>query len=106
MSSPISCRLVNLKLSGFRLRDSGARFLAQALKTNVSLRLIDLSNAKIGPVGHINMAEAALLNTTLKVLDLTKNQCVLIHVISIYILAQMHEYYMKEHARFQLTTLY
>ena len=69
----MTCRLEKLTLNYCNLRDLGACFLAQALKTNVSLREVSAYDAKIGGVGHIALAEAALYNTTLKVLNLSKN---------------------------------
>ena len=67
----MGCRLETLDLNYCCLGDLGACFLAQALKTNVSLREINLYDAKVGIVGHIALAEAALQNTTLKVLKLS-----------------------------------
>ena len=69
----MTCRLETLTLNYCSLRDLGACFLAQALKTNVSLKEVGLYDASIGPVGHIALAEAALQNTTLKVLELSEN---------------------------------
>ena len=69
----MTCHLETLTLNYCSVRDLGACYLAQALKTNTSLKEVSMYDASIGTVGHIALAEAALQNTTLKVLCLSKN---------------------------------
>ena len=106
-----------MELNYCRLGDLGACFLAQALKTNVSLREIHLICAGIGPIGHIALAEAALQNTTLDILCLRENGCVLSAFvvrsraleIDVYLGAKACTISIKEHlpgVRLQIVTLY
>ena len=53
---------------------AGAKALAQALKTNTSVTKIYLGKNEIGDAGAQVLAEALKINTTLKTIDLTHNK--------------------------------
>ncbi|KAL9935616.1 hypothetical protein V8E36_005193 [Tilletia maclaganii] len=54
---------------------SGAYYLAQALKKNRTLRVLNLSDCNIDMAGLIAMADMLKYNGTLETLDLSHNQC-------------------------------
>ncbi|KAK4471954.1 hypothetical protein MN116_004620 [Schistosoma mekongi] len=53
----VNKKLISLDLSGNRLGDEGAVYLAQALRTNRTLLTLSLSNNKIGDIGCISLAK-------------------------------------------------
>lgn len=61
-------------LRGKNLTDAHAKLLATELKTNTTLRSLDLSKNQIGPEGALALAEALEVNTSLCALDLSYNQ--------------------------------
>ncbi|CAD6944496.1 unnamed protein product [Tilletia controversa] len=54
---------------------SGVVYLAQALKKNRTLRVLNLSDCNIDMAGLIAMADMLKYNATLETLDLSHNQC-------------------------------
>ncbi|KAE8211212.1 hypothetical protein CF327_g5018 [Tilletia walkeri] len=54
---------------------SGVVYLAQALKKNRTLRVLNLSDCNIDMAGLIAMADMLKYNSTLETLDLSHNQC-------------------------------
>jgi hypothetical protein len=63
-----------LELSGNQIGDAGAEKLADALKSNTALMELGLSSNQIGNVGADKLADALKSNTTLTKLDLNRNQ--------------------------------
>lgn len=59
-----------LDLSGNRLRDEGARFIALLIKKNRTLVHIDVASNDIGHVGGVQIARALLENNTVVSLDI------------------------------------
>ncbi|CAH8847147.1 unnamed protein product [Trichobilharzia szidati] len=53
----VNKKLISLDLSGNRLGDEGALYIAQALRTNRTLLTLSLSNNKIGDIGCIALAK-------------------------------------------------
>ncbi len=52
-------------LGSNKIGDEGAKDLAEALKVNTSLEMIDLGSNKIGDEGAKDLAEALKVNTSL-----------------------------------------
>mmetsp|Transcript_11982 Transcript_11982/g.27367 ORF Transcript_11982/g.27367 Transcript_11982/m.27367 type:complete len:157 (-) Transcript_11982:168-638(-) len=70
--SPV-CRIERLRLSSNYLRNDSAVALASALRTQESLRLLDLANNLIGDEGARAFAEALKLNTVMESCSLSHN---------------------------------
>ncbi|CAJ1016240.1 putative Leucine Rich repeat [Leishmania utingensis] len=72
LAAALSCnrRYSVLDLSGNRLRDDGARFIAQLIKRNRTLVHIDVASNDIGHVGGVLLARALLENDTVISLDI------------------------------------
>lgn len=66
--------LITLDVRGNDMR-GGVGYIAQVLKRNRTLKVINLSDNKIDAAGLITLAEALRHNTTLETLDLSTNPC-------------------------------
>lgn len=66
--------LVTLDLKSNDIRQ-GVSYIAQVLKRNRTLRVLNLSDNKIEPAGLVALAEALKYNSTLETLDLSSNPC-------------------------------
>ncbi|KIY66992.1 RNI-like protein [Cylindrobasidium torrendii FP15055 ss-10] len=66
--------LRTLDLKGNDLRN-GISFLAQVLKRNRTLKVLNLSENKLDPAGLVAIAEALKYNSSLETLDLSRNPC-------------------------------
>ncbi|RXK36032.1 hypothetical protein M231_06680 [Tremella mesenterica] len=67
-------RLLTLDLKGNDLK-TGVNYIAQVLKRNRTLKVLNLSDNKIEPSGLLALAEALKYNSTLETLDLSSNPC-------------------------------
>ncbi|TYJ53131.1 hypothetical protein B9479_006254 [Cryptococcus floricola] len=67
-------RLMTLDLKGNDIR-TGVSYIAQVLKRNRTLKVLNLSSNNIPPSGLVLLAEALKYNTTLETLDLSNNPC-------------------------------
>lgn len=67
-------RLRTLDLKGNDIRQ-GVNYIAQVLKRNRTLRVLNLSENRIEPAGLVALAEALKYNSTLETLDLSSNPC-------------------------------
>ncbi|KIJ49254.1 hypothetical protein M422DRAFT_247057 [Sphaerobolus stellatus SS14] len=66
--------LKTLDLRGNDIR-GGITYIAQVLKRNRTLKLLNLSENKIDVAGLVQLAEALKYNSSLETLDLSKNPC-------------------------------
>ncbi|GAA6044301.1 hypothetical protein JCM8097_006756 [Rhodosporidiobolus ruineniae] len=66
--------LLTLDVKGNDLRN-GVAYIAQVLKRNRTLKVLNLSENKVEPQGLIVLAEALKFNTCLETLDLSLNPC-------------------------------
>ncbi|WVQ71367.1 hypothetical protein IAR50_000896 [Cryptococcus sp. DSM 104548] len=67
-------RLMTLDLKGNDIR-TGVSYIAQVLKRNRTLKVLNLSSNNITPSGLVLLAEALKYNSTLETLDLSNNPC-------------------------------
>ncbi|GAA5916140.1 hypothetical protein JCM8208_002221 [Rhodotorula glutinis] len=66
--------LLTLDVKGNDIR-SGVTYIAQVLKRNRTLKVLNLGENKIDPQGLVALAEALKFNTTLETLDMGHNPC-------------------------------
>jgi hypothetical protein len=66
--------LVTLDLKGNEI-GKGVTYIAQVLKRNRTLKVLNLSDNKIEPAGLVSLAEALKYNSTLETLDVSSNVC-------------------------------
>ncbi|KAL1407472.1 hypothetical protein Q8F55_006905 [Vanrija albida] len=66
--------LVTLDLKGNEIR-TGVSYIAQVLKRNRTLKVLNLSDNKLEPSGLVALAEALKYNSTLETLDVSSNPC-------------------------------
>ncbi|OCF72201.1 hypothetical protein I204_07466 [Kwoniella mangroviensis CBS 8886] len=67
-------RLLTLDLKSNEIKN-GVNYIAQVLKRNRTLKVLNLSDNQIGPSGLVALAEALKYNSTLETLDLSSNPC-------------------------------
>lgn len=67
-------RLVTLDVRTNDIK-GGVSYIAQVLKRNKTLKVLNLSDNKIDVAGLVNIAEALRQNTTLETLDMSSNPC-------------------------------
>ncbi|ORX39593.1 hypothetical protein BD324DRAFT_654814 [Kockovaella imperatae] len=67
-------RLLTLDLKGNEIRN-GVGYIAQVLKRNRTLKVLNLSENRIEPAGLVALAESLKYNSTLETLDLSSNPC-------------------------------
>ncbi|KAK8870050.1 hypothetical protein IAR55_000620 [Kwoniella newhampshirensis] len=67
-------KLLTLDLKSNEIRN-GVGYIAQVLKRNRTLKVLNLSDNQIGPSGLTAIAEALKYNSTLETLDLSSNPC-------------------------------
>lgn len=67
-------RLVTLDLKSNDIRN-GVTYIAQVLKRNRTLRVLNVSDNKLDPAGLVALAEALKYNSTLETLDVSSNPC-------------------------------
>ncbi|WVQ77942.1 hypothetical protein IAT38_000022 [Cryptococcus sp. DSM 104549] len=67
-------RLLTLDLKSNEIR-TGVNYIAQVLKRNRTLKVLNLSDNGIQPAGLAALAEALKYNSTLETLDLSSNPC-------------------------------
>merc|ERR1711939_216583 len=66
--------LLTLDVKGNDIR-SGVSYIAQVLKRNRTLKVLNLSENKVDSMGLASLAEALKYNCTLETLDLSRNPC-------------------------------
>lgn len=66
--------LVTLDLKGNEIR-TGVSYIAQVLKRNRTLKVLNLSDNKLEPAGLVALAEALKYNSSLETLDVSSNPC-------------------------------
>ncbi|WWC61497.1 uncharacterized protein I303_104081 [Kwoniella dejecticola CBS 10117] len=67
-------RLLTLDLKANEIKN-GVTYIAQVLKRNRTLKVLNLSDNKIETSGLVSLAEALKYNSTLETLDLSNNPC-------------------------------
>jgi len=67
-------RLLTLDLKGNDI-GKGVTYIAQVLKRNRTLKVLNLSDNKIDGSGLVSLAEALKYNSTLETLDVSSNPC-------------------------------
>ena len=67
------CRVMKLGLIGIHIGDSGTIALADALKTNTFITVIDLGHNNIGDAGVVAFADALKTNTSITKIGLSSN---------------------------------
>ncbi|WVW83494.1 hypothetical protein I302_105515 [Kwoniella bestiolae CBS 10118] len=67
-------RLLTLDLKSNEIKN-GVTYIAQVLKRNRTLKVLNLSDNRIEPSGLVALAEALKYNSTLETLDLSSNPC-------------------------------
>ncbi|KAG0152500.1 hypothetical protein CROQUDRAFT_35490 [Cronartium quercuum f. sp. fusiforme G11] len=68
-------QLLTLDVKSNDLRSADVFYLAQVLKKNRTLKVLNLADNKIDPVGLVHLSDALRFNTCLETLDLSKNPC-------------------------------
>ena len=68
------CRLNELRMPSSEIGDAGAKSIARALKTNTSLKKLDIGLCDITDDGILAIAEAIEVNRTLEWIDISSNR--------------------------------
>eukprot|EP01012_Entosiphon_sulcatum_P051269 TRINITY_DN7040_c0_g1_i4.p1 TRINITY_DN7040_c0_g1~~TRINITY_DN7040_c0_g1_i4.p1 ORF type:complete len:403 (+),score=57.37 TRINITY_DN7040_c0_g1_i4:519-1727(+) len=68
-----ACVLCEVQLKGNRIGDAGAQYLANALHTNTTIKVLELQSNGIGPIGTAILCNALYQNTTVHALNFNDN---------------------------------
>jgi len=72
---PTVGQLLTLDVKSNDLRSADVFYLAQVLKKNRTLKVLNLAENRIDPAGLVHLADALRYNTCLETLDLSRNSC-------------------------------
>ncbi|KAA1138136.1 hypothetical protein PGTUg99_005538 [Puccinia graminis f. sp. tritici] len=72
---PTVGQLLTLDVKSNDLRSADVFYLAQVLKKNRTLKVLNLAENRIDPIGLAHLADALRYNTCLETLDLSRNPC-------------------------------
>ncbi|WAR57754.1 hypothetical protein PtB15_8B807 [Puccinia triticina] len=72
---PTVGQLLTLDVKSNDLRSADVFYLAQVLKKNRTLKVLNLAENRIDPTGLVHLADALRYNTCLETLDLSRNPC-------------------------------
>ncbi|PLW05869.1 hypothetical protein PCASD_23868 [Puccinia coronata f. sp. avenae] len=72
---PTVGQLLTLDVKFNEMRSADVFYLAQVLKKNRTLKVLNLAENRIDPVGLVHLADALRYNTCLETLDLSRNPC-------------------------------
>ena len=73
LSQP-NCQLVELSLMGNKINNEGIHILSEFIKPNTSLKMLDISKNAYGDNAFINFAQEMGANATLTFLDISKSK--------------------------------
>jgi hypothetical protein len=69
-----TCALSDIQLKGNQIRAQGAMYLAYALQTNRSLKVLELQSNSIGPAGARALCDALHFNSSVHALNFNENE--------------------------------
>lgn len=68
------CALVELSLMGNKINNDGIKFLAEFVKINKSLKMLDLGRNMFGDAGFLPFAQEMGAHSLITYLDISKNK--------------------------------